>query len=732
MGSTAAEFFKGLRETASGTAVARQAAQRPIHGTQRSEKTMSASHRTAAAVATLLLLGSQSASAAPGDDRPGFLKGPILSATYDGLSDDLLTGGLGKSGLAGACPAAVAAPTAAQLRVLAICNNYKALVNVTARGGYGTLYGPNVDAFGNVTAAEGKIAGEEHLAYADDGSGRENVTLMVQIPATFDIANPCIVSASSSGSRGVYGAIGTAGEWGLKRGCAVAYTDKGTGNGGHDLAADAVNLIRGERAPAAAAGDAAQFRADLSPTELAAFNAAYPNRWAFKHAHSQQHSEKDWGRDTLRAIRFAFYVINTKYGTPGQDRLAKPKNAIVIASSVSNGGGAAIMAAEEDGAGLIDGVAVAEPQIQLDAPSGLTILRGATPVGRFGASLYDYFTFANLYQPCASLATAAVGNTAGLIGITTPNALIAANRCAALAALGLVSGTTATERGDDALAKLLAYGWEADAIPFIPSHWSLATLSVTLTYANAYSRASVADNLCGYSFGAAPIAGVPTPLNPVAAANIFGTGNGVPPTSGINIINNHSVGGAALDAISISPSTGMADFNVDGAVCMRNLLAGSKGSVVSRSIEALKVDGNLKGKPAIIVHGRADTLIPVNHTSRPYYALNKSRDNRSRLAYYEVENAQHFDAFIDNPALPGYDTRLVPLHVYFNQAMDLMYDHLRNGTAIPPSQVVRTVPRGGVPGAAPQIMPTNVPPIATAPAAADAITFANGVLSIPD
>ena len=34
--------------------------------------------------------------------------------------------------------------------------------------------------------------------------------------------------ATSSGSRGVYGAIST-GEWGLKKGCAVAYTDKGAG-----------------------------------------------------------------------------------------------------------------------------------------------------------------------------------------------------------------------------------------------------------------------------------------------------------------------------------------------------------------------------------------------------------------------------------------------------------------------------------------------------------------------
>jgi hydroxybutyrate-dimer hydrolase len=51
----------------------------------------------------------------------------------------------------------------------------------------------------------------------------------------------------------VYGAIGTAGEWGLKRGCAVAYADKGSGNGVHDLATDTVNLIDGTRATSTAA-----------------------------------------------------------------------------------------------------------------------------------------------------------------------------------------------------------------------------------------------------------------------------------------------------------------------------------------------------------------------------------------------------------------------------------------------------------------------------------------------
>ena len=83
---------------------------------------------------------------------------------------------------------------------------------------------------------------------------------------------------------------------------------------------------------------------------------------------------------------------------------------------------------------------------------------------------------------------------------------------------------------------------------------------------------------------------------------------------------------------------------------------------------------NLRGKPAIIVAGRADTLVPVNMNARPYFGQNKIVEGAaSRLSYIEVTNAQHFDAFIDNAALPGYDSTLVPLHVYFIRAMDAMW-----------------------------------------------------------
>src|SRR5512145_1241885 len=127
---------------------------------------------------------------------------------YDGVSDDLLTAGLGWDGLAGAAPAVSSPPTAAELRRLAIWNNYRALVDITSGGGYGRLYGPNVALNGSAdpSAGAGKIAGSEHITQLA-GGGFAAATVMVQIPSRFDPAAACIVTATSSGSRGVYGAI---------------------------------------------------------------------------------------------------------------------------------------------------------------------------------------------------------------------------------------------------------------------------------------------------------------------------------------------------------------------------------------------------------------------------------------------------------------------------------------------------------------------------------------------
>ena len=698
---------------------------------------------TAALASAILVLGGCGGGDTfePKNIKPSYL-GTVATVSYDGTTNDLLTAGLGKTGLGGAAPTVADPlnPTSLELRKLAIFNNYRAILDISASGGYGTLYGPNVDAKGVVTASEGKIAGTESIAYSDDGTGRQNVTMMVQVPDTFNPASPCIVTGTSSGSRGVYGAIGSSGEWGLKNGCAVAYTDKGTGNGIHDLQNDTVSVQNGTRTDATVAGKNSIFTAILTALERTGFIALWPNRFAVKHAHSQQNSEKDWGKWTLQSIEFAYFVLNEKYGSLAGDGVTRlkqltPANTIVIASSVSNGAGAALAAAEQDTQGLISGVAVAEPHIQLVPDARLSVTRGATTLTGTGKSLYDYSTLANLLQPCAALVSPAtnVFNTTA----NTPAAVaIATGRCTALKAAGLVTGVTTADHAASAMANLVAAGWQPESNDLQASHYSFATLPVTLTYANAYGRFSVKDNLCDYSYAATAAGSAVTPFVPVPAAaaslaTSFGTGNGVPPTVGITIVNNASAGGPLLDASSFS-GVGVQNYNAPGALCLRELAIGSSANAVrvQQGVSEVLRTGNLQGKPTLIVHGRADTLVPVSFTSRPYFGLNKMVEgSNSKLSYIEVANAQHFDAFL---GFPGYNARFLPLHRYYVQAMDMMYANLKTGAALPASQVVRTVPRGLTGAVANPITAANVPPIPAAPATADKITFANNVVTIAD
>lgn len=656
---------------------------------------------------------------------PSYL-GTVTVTNYDGDSDDLLTAGLGKTGLAAAAAPAYADPrnpTVKELRRNAIFANYRAVLDIAANSGYGTLYGPNVDASGAATAGEGKVAGAEYVAYADDGSGRMNVTLLVQVPSTFDPANPCIVTGTSSGSRGIYGAIGSAGEWGLKHKCAVAYADKGSGTGLYTFDDDSVNLQNGQRATRTVAGKNAIFAPVLTDAERATYNTSYPGRIAFKHAHSQLNPEKDWGKVTLQAVEFAYYVLNERFGTlasDGKSHLVRftPKNTVAIASSISNGAGSALLAAEQDTKGLITAVAATEPQIQPKTASGYTVRQGGTAVTAQGKALFDYSTYAALYQPCAA------GGPTGL------------GRCTSLVSKGLLTGANAAEQQANALAKLKAYGWTADADPLQGLHAGTNVL-VAVTYAYAYGKFSVTDKVCGFSFAPTdPVTGAVAPFTAEQKAASFATQNGIIG----NVVYEDGTNGARQYAFGISPSTGVADQSLDGFLCLRALATGTdpvtggalnaalaaQSDRVKAGVAEVQATGNLKGKPAVIVAGRSDALIPVNHASRAYLGLNAvAEGSASKLRYIEVTNANHFDSFSN--ALPNV---IVPLHVYLFRALDAVYANAKNSTTspLPPSQVIRTTTRASnlVP-----ITAANLPAIAATPGA-NAINVSGTAVDVPN
>ena len=648
---------------------------------------------------------------------PAFLRDEPVRITYDGRNGFLHTGLAPDvaSLIAYAAPPG-AAPSPAVLRTLQIKGSYAGLVDLTPAGGFGVYYG---------TISEKANLGDEYFALADNGQGRRNVSIAIQVPRNFKPSRPCIIAATSSGSRGVYGAAPTTGEWALNKGCAVAYNDKGTGVGAHELDTDRAYAVDGSLVQAGQRTDLV-FNANLLHDDLGAYRNANPDRFALKHAHSRQNPEKDWGKSTLQAVRTAFYVLNKQF--PGHD--IAPRNTIVIASSVSNGGGAAIQAAEQDEDSWIDGVAVSEPEVNMPEHAGLQVRRGGRLIAQAGKPLYDYFTYANLLQPCATQAAAL--KPASVFVAPVP----AANRCAALAERDVISGATLDEQASDALEKLHAYGWEGESDLLHDSHFGFEFTSLVATaYASAYARASVTEAVCGYSVGGV---GATIPGNPADSAlqQFWGTGSGLA-AGPLAIINDNALGGAAKDTLSFSASTGNRDYNVDGAMCLRrlavrspvgNTLPTSREKELARRVrdgmKEIRVSGDLKGKPAIIVHGRADTLLPANHTSRPYAALNRQADRHSELRYYEVTDANHFDALVG-----FYPRVLVPLHVYGIRALELMYDRLTKDAPLPPSQVVRAVARGSRDA---PLTDDNLPPIARRPAGADLIEIGSGRINVPD
>ncbi|MGE0087214.1 MAG: 3-hydroxybutyrate oligomer hydrolase family protein [Desulfococcaceae bacterium] len=668
--------------------------------------------------------------------KPDFIKSQIHAAQYDGITDDLLTGGFGKTGLSIAqepCFADPENPTAAELRSWAIYYDYRGLMDVSPDGGYGLLYGPGVNPDGSLRSDEGKIAGKEYLTFSDDGSGKQNLTLMVQIPEGFDPHNPRIIASASSGSRGIYGAVGVVGEWGLKRGFAVAYTDKGTGIGVHDLHSDTVNTFTGQRADADSAGNQANFKAD--DKNLAEFRKKYPFRIAYRHAHSRQNPEKDWGQYVLQAIEFAFYVLNLpenygKISENGQtEDSIRTDNTLVMAAGISNGAGSVLRALEQDSKGLIQGAVASEPNICPAEKKELIIRQEdrewAWP--QHSRNLLDYNTLLNLYQPCANLA-AGIRDRAPFHLLDES---LCMNRCQSLAKLGLLKSADIASQAAEAQKIINNSGILEEQNLIAPVHYGFSVSeSIAITYANTYGRFGVEDSLCGFGF-----AGIGEDLKPASLSRsqlsvLFSKAAGIPPMppvyltkkqwkklsrlipklkrpmlpiGQIDIICNESAHGPAISRYSVSQS-GMADMNLDGALHLRRLATGKDESGnplkakeaeyyqrIQEGIEQVRASGNLRGKPVIIFHGRSDAILPPNHTSRAYFGLNRMTEGQnSKLRYYEITNCHHMDAF---NALPGFRSRFVPIHCYMIQSLNLMFDHLTKGTVLPPDQVVRTIPR---------------------------------------
>jgi hydroxybutyrate-dimer hydrolase len=547
--------------------------------------------------------------------------------------DDLLTAGLGLDGLRAMAPPAFAdpeVPTAAELRRRALWSSWRGIADLALGGGYGDVYG-----------SLAPVPGREFSAYATVPGATHPHRLLLQVPDGFDVGKRCVVVTASSGSRGVYGAIALAGAWGLPKGCAVAYTDKAAGTDYFDL--DAGQGVR---------TDGTLGMRDSGDLAFAPEAAAGASGVAFKHAHSQDNPEADWGRHVKQAAEFALATLGEAFPDAAPFSF---DNTRVIATGVSNGGGAVLRAAELDGDWL-DAVVAGEPNVYVDSHDG--------------RALYDYSTEAALLMPCALLHLEGLPLAAQVAPFWT-------QRCASLQAAGLVQGGDTAAQAKSAYGQLRANGWTDEALRagVLSAGFDLWR-TVAVTYASTYGRYGVGEHPCGYAFAAQAANGAPRTATATERAAWWAEGSGIPPGAGVGIV----------DTKLAAP-----DFTLPGLHCLRALWDGQDADAdrVRRGVEEIRAAAPREGLPVVVIHGTDDGLVPMAFTSAPYVAMAQAAGRDVR--YWQVRNAQHFDAFL---GLPDYAARYVPLLPYMYAALDRVWAHLDGGAPLPGDAVVETVPRG--------------------------------------
>ena len=548
---------------------------------------------------------------------------PIRETIHRG-TDELVSAGLGIEGLRSPAAPAVSdsdAPSAEELRRRAIWSNWRGIADLRPGGGAGDTL-PSVP-------------GREFSAFATLLGPHQPHRVLLQLPDHFDPAQPCLVVAPASGSRGVYGAIAVAGPWALPRGCAVVYTDKGAGSDYVDMAQVQTIALDGTLASASTHPNAFMPETDATAGI------------AFKHAHSRDNPEADWGRHVRQAVEFGLTVLDRVFPQNGPFTAA---NTRVIAVGISNGGGAVLRAAEIEDE-LIDAVVAGEPNIYADAAGA--------------RSLYDYSTLAARLMPCAVL------DLEDWPIPPMPDGLraLGSQRCTSLAERGDISGADLVAQAKDARAQLHAAGFDDYAL-----HSGVTTVgfdlwrAVAATYASSYGRFDAGAHPCGFEYSLLDEQGAPRPSTPAERALWWSDASGIPPGNGI---------------VMRDPRRAADDPDLSGLNCLRELWTGFDANAhrVQFGVASTRATAPRAGLPVVIVHGRDDGLIPVAFSSAPYVAMAQAAGRP--VTFWQVPNAQHFDAFL---ALPDYGRRYVPLIPKVHAALDAVWAHLDNSaTPIPDS-----------------------------------------------
>ena len=642
---------------------------------------------------------------------------------YDGDSDDLVTAGVGFTPLSNEIPkieyANRANPTAQELR------RAKLSRFIDTKTGEGELFGFKKKDL--TPLFDGKIPGTEILATIKD----EGVGMLLQIPLDFDKKRPCIVVVPASGSDGLYNAkdVQIRGLWGLKHNCAVVYNDKGLGNGIYDITNEQGFTIGGK-----VAKDNLLFKPSIADKKR--FILRFPHRYAVKQLHSKQNPERLWSSYVFYSINFALYELNEQFSS--KDRLDfVNSNTLILIYGAEEGATAALKTAEADVTGKINGIVAVNPQIQPNSPDiPLTVETKKSTDNLSYHSLPDYSTYAALYIPCAIPAIKPDQNLddEDKRNDSVPyasNFLFSENRCRALRRAKLLTNTSPEE----ALNKLHEYGWKPEMDIQLPYFYFNESIAFPYKFISSYGRFDVTENMCDFSVASTqqdPLfnSGEVKPLKEVNFAEIWALSKGNLPiwanndATAIDLVENKDLISPRREWYSSSIAKNQIDYGTQGAICLREKINEER---VIEGIKEVQATGNLNKIKTFIIHGRNNVKQLIDHTSRPYVALNSAVEGQeSQLRYIEVENASYLDG------KAPFDNTLLPIDYYGEDAMEWLWANLTNNTTLPNSQVIRTKARGGNSGRAPQATAANLVPISQVPNKENLIEVDNGKIILPD
>ena len=634
---------------------------------------------------------------------------------YDGDSDDLVTAGIGFTPLSSMIQkfkfADPANPTTQELR-RAKLNRF-----IDTKTGEGQLFGFKQKNLSPLF--DGKIAGSEILATLKE----ENVGILLQIPVDFDKKKPCIVAVPASNYDGLYNAkdMQIRGLWGLKHNCAVVYNDKGLGNGIYDITNQQGFTIEGKIAK-----DNLLFNPKIKNREI--FIENNPNRYAVKQLHSKQNPEHNWGKYILNSIEFALYEINDRFSATNT-RDFNADNTLILIYGAEDGASAALKAGELDKNGIIDGIVAVNPQIQPNPDiTSLSIQNKTSSRSLKYNSIPDYATLAALYIPCAI--PAIEPNKSDNYVPYALKYLYSQNRCNALKKAKLL--TTGTPK--EALDKLHAYGWRPEMEIQLPYFYYKESIAFPYQYISSYGRFDVTENMCDYSVASTQQDrlynfGEVMPLKEVNFSEIWSLSNGHLPiwadkdVTAIDLVVNKDIVSPRRAWYSSSEIENQIDYGIKGAICLREKITEKR---VIDGLKQVQATGNLNKIKTFIVHGQNNVKQLIDHTSRPYVALNSAVEGKeSQLRYIEVENASYLDG--KSP----FDNTLLAIDYYGEDAIEWLWANLTNNTTLPESQIIRTKPRGGSIGQAPQATIENLVPITQKPDINNLIILEDKKIALP-